>query len=1003
MMARRLGALAFVLLLAPMMSVSAQIRPPRPQIQQPRRDVRDTTHRDSATVAADSAAAARLRMSPPDSITQALLQRRGYTVTRYEGDTVTFDARNQLFRILSGESKRAIIQRGDSQTVVADTGVFFDQRTKVATAIGQNIIMHDPTSGQADVVGRGRLQYSLNEHSATITNPQFTANTGEMWVISAQKGKAILGDSAAGRTSAFYGLAGELTSCTDSVPDYHFKFNEVKRSGSNTLVARPAVLYIRDIPVMWLPFIFSDMRPGRHSGILTPRIGISDIIRTSPSYRRNVENLGYFWSINDYMDASAWMDWRSSAGMTQGDPGWTKFSGEWRYNWQDRFLYGSLASSYLMQRDGQTNLALTWGHYERFTKDRTFNSQVNYVTSTVVQRQTVFNPYSALATIHSQFTYADKIGPATLQLGGTRNQYPGRSQIDESLPTVSINTGPLNVASWLQWTPNFSFTEQQTLHADQPGDFQYRYQTGANGLLDSVLTKRDHYLSNMSFATPFQIFGYNLSNSFTLSQEAFDYPQKITRVDAVSGATLGDLIYPTVYTTQLDWTPQFALPPLARSLFNITPSVSLQNATSGPFWGRTTLSNGEWVHQTKRPTFSVAASPVIYGLLPGFGPFTRLRHTLQPTFSYGYAPRADVSTDYYAAFGRSKAHEFSGLQQNAFCFGLNQNLEAKVRSPKDTNPDAAEKIKLLSLTFSSFTYDIDRAHAAHKAIRGLTTSSFNYSISSDLLPGFQFSSGFSLFSGDVQSDSAKFSPYMENLSASLQLSEGSNPFAVLTRLFGRAVPNDQRPSAGPTPDQTAGQPQNQDQYMRQIANQPVAGSGARGSNFIVPPTQGWSASLTFSTQHTRPPTGSQANVVEVDPAARCRQVAASYANDPFVYQNCLIQAQQQLTSTAQQPLTPALGGATFYRNPPVTSLGGDVRFGLTPKWSVSWNTQYDFVKHQFAQHIVTLQRDLHDWRAVFAFTQSTNGNFAFSFFIALKAEPDLKLDYNKTTVRTGSF
>jgi hypothetical protein len=61
------------------------------------------------------------------------------------------------------------------------------------------------------------------------------------------------------------------------------------------------------------------------------------------------------------------------------------------------------------------------------------------------------------------------------------------------------------------------------------------------------------------------------------------------------------------------------------------------------------------------------------------------------------------------------------------------------------------------------------------------------------------------------------------------------------------------------------------------------------------------------------------------------------------------------------------------------------------------------VKHQFAQHIVTLQRDLHDWRAVFAFTQSTNGNFAFSFFIALKAEPDLKLDYNKTTVRTGSF
>jgi hypothetical protein len=51
--------------------------------------------------------------------------------------------------------------------------------------------------------------------------------------------------------------------------------------------------------------------------------------------------------------------------------------------------------------------------------------------------------------------------------------------------------------------------------------------------------------------------------------------------------------------------------------------------------------------------------------------------------------------------------------------------------------------------------------------------------------------------------------------------------------------------------------------------------------------------------------------------------------------------------------------------------------------------------------MVTLQRDLHDWRATFAFTQSPNGNFAFSFFIALKAEPDLKFDYNKATVHSG--
>ena len=230
----RLGGVGFALVLGliPLATARAQVRLPRPQIQQVRRD---TTRRD--TTAADSARAKRLQLSPPDSIMEALSRRSGYTVTRYEGDRVTFDAQNDLFQILGGASKRAIVQRGDSQTVLADSGVFFNQRTKVATANGQDILLHDPTSGQADVVGRGRLEYSLNEHSATISHPQFTANTGELWVISAVKGKALLGDSAAGRPSAFYGLGGELTSCTDSVPDYHFKFNEIKRSGSNTLVA----------------------------------------------------------------------------------------------------------------------------------------------------------------------------------------------------------------------------------------------------------------------------------------------------------------------------------------------------------------------------------------------------------------------------------------------------------------------------------------------------------------------------------------------------------------------------------------------------------------------------------------------------------------------------------------------------------------------------------------------------------------------------------------------
>ena len=78
-------------------------------------------------------------------------------------------------------------------------------------------------------------------------------------------------------------------------------------------------------------------------------------------------------------------------------------------------------------------------------------------------------------------------------------------------------------------------------------------------------------------------------------------------------------------------------------------------------------------------------------------------------------------------------------------------------------------------------------------------------------------------------------------------------------------------------------------------------------------------------------------------------------------------------------------------------------FNLTPKWAAQWSTTYDAVRSQFAAQTVSLQRELHDWRAIFNFTQAPNGNFAFSFFIALKAQPDLKFNFDQQTYRrTGT-
>ena len=67
----------------------------------------------------------------------------------------------------------------------------------------------------------------------------------------------------------------------------------------------------RPIHDVEIPFIVNNISPDRSSGLLTPTFSINDIVRTSQSYSRRVSNMGFYWAINDYMDATVAVDWWS--------------------------------------------------------------------------------------------------------------------------------------------------------------------------------------------------------------------------------------------------------------------------------------------------------------------------------------------------------------------------------------------------------------------------------------------------------------------------------------------------------------------------------------------------------------------------------------------------------------------------------------------------------------------------------------------------------------------
>ncbi len=963
---RRAALIAALLLPAPLLAQQPVPKAPA-----------DTTRRS----AADSLPRRPLiQWTPDDSVVISLLRRPGYSVVRFEADRIAFDNRTREMRLTGTDSIRAGVQR-DSTLLVART-IAYNDSTKLVAARGDTITMRDPEQRE-DVVGLGEMTYDLERKEGKTRDFRTVATSGEDWAIEAHRA-AFSSDSTGGHT--MYGRDGTITSCLDPTPHYHFMARELKRISQNVIVARPAILYIQGVPVMWLPFIFQDIRTGRRSGILTPRIGFSELVRNSPTYRRTAENLGYYFALTDYIDAQVSMDWRSSARATEQDPGWTRLNAEMRYRWLNRFLGGSLAVSRNTLSSGNKNLAVSWSHNQEFSSRMRFTTNMNYVSSTQVQRQTSINPLAAVATIASQANLVRLQGPFTLNVGGTRRQYPGRDQVDQTFPSVNVASKPLTLGEWFVINPSLAFTTSQSLNLDGQGDFAFRYFDNGGGL-DSARTKRDTRQMSLTLGTPFKVFDFQVQTGFRFTEEENDFPEVRQVRDPADSSRRILRVYQKTFRSMADFDVSIGLPQFLQGTFNFVPGISASNVDPRGFLVRTERTGGAWVSQSKRLSYGAGISPTVYRLFPGFGRIEALRHGISPNINWSYSPAATIPQEFLDAFGTESQGYLGTLAQNRITVGLATNIEARLRNPSDSSDAPGEKIRLVSLQFTPIIYDFERKRATGRS--GIATDRFGYTFRSDLLPGFDVGVDYSLFQGSVLSDTAEFKPYREAIRASFQIDNNSAIIRAIGRLFGASG---QRPTGrgGPIPADVmgGGLVSSADENSGLGA---TTGTRTRGGLQEIPTGQGFQAAFTVSSQRQRPPSG-DARVIEFDPAIQCAQ----FIGLPQ-YEVCIRNAQLN-PNTDNLPNTTTEGG-TFYRTPPTTSVGIRTSFNLTPKWAAGWSTTYDVERSEFASQMVTLQRDLHDWRAIFGFTQSPNGNFAFTFFISLKAQPEIKLDYDRQTYR----
>jgi hypothetical protein len=738
-------------------------------------------------------------------------------------------------------------------------------------------------------------------------------------------------------STRLYGSGSDVTSCDVPEPHYHFSAGQVKWLNRNVMVARPAVLYIRDVPVLWMPFIFQDIRSGRRSGMLVPRFGVNDLVRTSGDYRRHVANVGYYLVVNDYLDVLGAVDWSSGNYM--------QYRAQASYRLLTRFLEGTVAYTRINQLDDDSrSTRIGWNHRQRFSSRSSLNVGIDYATSTAVIQQNTINPFLSTAQLNSSANFDRRFSWGALNIGGTYQQNLQNDVVSYSIPSVNLTPSPVNIGSSVTWSPGLTFRNSQTLNNPYTVE-------GLGGVRDTVLYGTRN--STFGLQTPLRIGRWNWTNAFLVTDVASDQQRRFVLRDSAGDPSPDTLVFARTFSTGIDWQTGINLPQLFSGSWKLQPGVSIVNTTgAGPFMVRNQFSNGEFVLQGKRPQFNLGMRPTLFGFFPGVGPLARIRHSFSPVVDYRYAPGAEVPEEYRRVIDPEGLSPNSRTDpQQTISMGLSQSFEGKLRTANQDSAQAANarKLRLLTINTSSMEYNFEAAKQPGRS--GWQTQRLTNSFSSDLLPGFQLSLAHNLWDGPVGYDSTRFDPFLENVSASFQVT--ASTMRAFAGLFGIAIGAGRREGAERPPeapqDGTLADPSPIRGYQG-YGGYP-AGAGypggtgypgafglARGGG------RGFSLGVQYSSSRTRP-TGTSA---------------------------------------------PAPQGGQ--RN-----LNLNMGFSPTRHWSLSWTTNYDIDTERFGQHYLRFERDLHRWTASFAFVRSPNGNVAFNFYISLTDLPDIKFDYDQQT------
>ncbi len=501
-----------------------------------------------------------------------------------------------------------------------------------------------------------RMAYNFKSKKGKVF--ELVTNEGEGY-IHVPEGKYVKSDS----SNIIYARDAKYTTCSDNDPHFYIKASKLKIIPKDKIITSTSVMYIEDVPIpLILPFGFFPAQSRRSSGLVFPTYG-EDQNRGGFFLR----GLGYYFGLSDYWDVKATGDFYANGGWG------TIVTG----NYSSRYhALGSLnfGFSHLIVGLEDTKQEITqqfninWMHRQDPKENPGFNftSSVNFGSAKYLQN----NSFDLTQRLNNNMS-SNIVLSKTFALFGTT------SQLSAAL-THSQNS------------QTRSFTMQLP---------QLNYSISRFTLFKSHATVvKPHWWDNLGM-------DYNakfLNNINTTDTTLF----KSNFADAVKKLS----VLGFTQTSNLNV-------PIKVKFFTLTPGINytgygnfkqdLLNYDAASKSLITDTRSGLFYSNTYK--FSAQLSTQLYGtfMVHALG-IEAIRHVMTPTITFQYVPNFGAASNYgyyryytdttgkkeYNTFARSiigspdKGH-FGGIN-----FGLNNFLETKVKSAKDTATGGFKKIKI---------------------------------------------------------------------------------------------------------------------------------------------------------------------------------------------------------------------------------------------------------------------------------------------------------------------